>query len=221
LVARILDDIDLHSLESSYIVEASDSSSDNTWAEATGNLPSPEQTAELPLGTTKIRVDDAFEKTMPIEAVPAPGTRDPSIPEGAGADRAKAADEPIDAINLDYNLTDLDATVLHVQMPSMLHEPVGFVERRTSLVDVLKKAIEREPHRGDLRMKLLETYFAAAASNRQGFLELVQNLSRERDSMPAGDWEKIASMGRQIASDSDLFASEAAPTDEEALANCA
>jgi hypothetical protein len=105
-------------------------------------------------------------------------------------------------------------------MPSALHENVGFKERRTSLVDALKSAVEREPHRRDLQMKLLETYYAAAATNRQGFLDIVQKIARERASMNAGEWDKIAWMGRQIASDDDLFAPVAMP-DEENLANCA
>jgi hypothetical protein len=106
-------------------------------------------------------------------------------------------------------------------MPSALHENVGFKERRTSLVDVLKSAVEREPHRQDLRMKLLETYYAAAATNRQGFIDFVQKIAHERASLSEGEWDRIAWMGRQIASDDALFAPLVAQADEEDLANCA
>jgi hypothetical protein len=99
-------------------------------------------------------------------------------------------------------------------MPSILHEKAGFKERRTSLVDVLKVAVGREPNRRDLRMKLLETYYAAAATSRQGFLEIAQSLAGERANMTDGEWGKIAGMGRQIAADNDLFASGTAGTDE-------
>jgi hypothetical protein len=126
-----------------------------------------------------------------------------------------------DATTLDNNLLDLDVKMQHVQMPSALHENVGFKERRTNLVDVLKSAVEREPHRRDLRMKLLETYYAAAATNRQGFLDIVQKIAHERASLNEGEWDKIAWMGRQIALDDDLFAPVAAQPDEEDLANCA
>jgi hypothetical protein len=126
----------------------------------------------------------------------------------------------VDTTKLDYNLVDLDLSAQHVQMPSMLHEHVVVKERRTNLVDVLKMAIEREPDRKDLRMKLLETYYAAAATNRQGFLEVVQNLSRERDRLAEGEWDKIAFMGRQIASDTGMFTSEAEDEDDK-LADCA
>jgi hypothetical protein len=126
----------------------------------------------------------------------------------------------IDVTKLDYNLLDLDLTAQHVQMPSMLHEHVVVRERRTSLVNVLKMAIEREPDRSDLRMKLLETYYAAAAANRQGFIEVVQRLSRDRDRLAEGAWEKIAFMGQQIAADTALFSSVVEAEDDK-LADCA
>jgi len=67
----------------------------------------------------------------------------------------------------------------------------------------------------------VETYYAAAAANRQGFLDAVQKIARERASMTAGEWEKIVRMGRQIASDDDLFAPDATQPDLKNLANCA
>jgi hypothetical protein len=170
----------------------------------------------------KVCVDDPSAETMSVETarivgIPKPTTRGPRAPENAvPANKAGA-----DANKLDYNLLDLDVTVQHVQMPSALDENVGFKERRTSLVDALKSAVEREPHRRDLRMKLLETYYAAAAINRQGFLDIVQKIAHERASLNEGEWDKIAWMGRQIASDDDLFAPIAAQPDEKDLANCA
>jgi pilus assembly protein FimV len=112
----------------------------------------------------------------------------------------------IDPTELDYNLMDLDTTAQHVQMPSVLHEHVVVAERRTNIVDVLRKAIDRDPNRRDLRMKLLEVYYGAAASNRQAFLEVAGKLARERQYLTEGDWQKISMMGRQIASDHALFA---------------
>ena len=128
-------------------------------------------------------------------------------------------DAKVAVTRLDYNLVDLDLTAQHVQMPSVLNEHAVVKERRTNLADVLKLAIEREPDRHDLRMKLLELYYAAAATNRQGFLEVVQKFARERHHLQDGEWDKIAFMGRQIASESPLFAEAAAEDDE--LADCA
>jgi pilus assembly protein FimV len=152
----------------------------------------------------------------------------------AAADESAMADESatimvnaeelhVDTTKLDYNLVDLDLTAQHVQMPSVLHERAVVKERRTNLVDVLKKAVEREPDRRDLRMKLLETYYAAAAANRQAFLEVVQKLARDRDRLGEGEWDKIAFMGKQIAADTALFSSESdsEAEDDNKLADCA
>ena len=127
----------------------------------------------------------------------------------------------VDTTKLDYNFLDLDLTAQHVQMPSVLHERAIVKERRTNLVDVLKKAVEREPERRDLRMKLLETYYAAAASNRQGFLEVAQKLARDRDRLGEGEWDKIAFMGKQIAADTAMFSPDPEAEDDNELADCA
>jgi pilus assembly protein FimV len=127
----------------------------------------------------------------------------------------------LDTTKLDYDLQDLDLTAQHVQMPSVLHERVVAKERRTNLVDVLKRAVEREPDRRDLRMKLLETYYAAAAANRQGFLEVVQKLARDRDRLGEGEWDKIVFMGKQIAADTAWFSSDPEGEDDNVLADCA
>ena len=151
--------------------------------------------------------------------------------ESANSEQSAAAEDSVTAIvgaeelrvdttQLDYNLVDLDLTAQHVHMPSVLHERVVVKERRTNLVDVLKKAVEREPDRSDLRMKLLETYYAAAAANRHAFLEVVQKLARNRDRLDEGEWEKIAHMGKQIAADAALFSSDSEAEDDK-LADCA
>jgi hypothetical protein len=125
----------------------------------------------------------------------------------------------LDPMRLDYNFLDLDLTAQHVQMPSVLNEHAVVRERRTNLADVLKMAIEREPDRHDLRMKLLELYYAAADSNRKAFLDVVQKFARDRDFLHTEHWDKIVSMGRQIAADDPLFIEESAADDD--LANCA
>jgi pilus assembly protein FimV len=189
-------------------------------------------TANLPAATVNLRAEalrqaaqsaamdaeidaDATASVATMSIASAFGDTEPTVEQPSAA-----AALNVDATKLDYNLVDLDLTAQHVQMPSDLHEHVVVKERRTNLVDVLKMAIEREPDRRDLRMKLLETYYAAAATNRQGFLEVVQKLARERDCLGAGEWEKIAFMGKQIASDTGLFA-EAEESEDDKLADCA
>jgi pilus assembly protein FimV len=141
----------------------------------------------------------------------------------AGAPRAEPQDPTVnlrmDPTRLDYNFLDLDLAAQHVQMPSVLNEHAVVKERRTSLADVLKQAIEREPDRHDLRMKLLELYYSAAATNRMAFLEVVQKFARDRDFLQSDQWDKIAYMGRQIASDNPMFIEGAVVDDD--LADCA
>jgi hypothetical protein len=48
---------------------------------------------------------------------------------------------------------------------------------------------------------------------------VVQKFARDRDYLKTDQWDKIAFMGRQIASDNPLFAEELASDDD--LANCA
>jgi pilus assembly protein FimV len=176
--------------------------------------------------------------TVPEVATDATNPMLPMLPASAGRSEITAATGTqtapqdttvslqLDTINLrmsatqlDYNLVDLDLTAQHVQMPSVLNENAVVKERRTNLADVLKVAIEREPDRHDLRMKLLELYYSAAATNRKAFLEVVQKFARDRDYLKTDQWDKIAFMGRQIAADNPLFAEESESDDD--LANCA
>jgi hypothetical protein len=130
----------------------------------------------------------------------------------------RRADPSVNGTVLDYNLLDLDATTQHVHMPSDLLDAPVVKDRRTNIVDVLKMAIERDPERRDLRMKLLETYYSAASTNQRGFLEVVKQLSREPNYLSAADWQKVVMMGRAIAPDDILFADQAKAGD---LADCA
>ncbi|HEV7432644.1 MAG TPA: hypothetical protein VGN77_06340, partial [Steroidobacteraceae bacterium] len=74
------------------------------------------------------------------------------------------------------------------------------------IVDTLMAAIKRDPTRDDLRMKLLETLYAAAATNLRAFKEVARDLSRHPERIKPDEWEQIMAMGRQIAADDALFA---------------
>ena len=194
----MLEGIDIESLEASYLLDSGGEESESAASAADAA-----ETAKLVAVDGAMDSEDPNAATMPVETA-----------------RLPVSEATVETTKLDYNLVDLDSTAHHVQMPSRLHENVGFKERRTSLVDALKLAIEREPNRRDLRMKLLETYYAAAATNRRGFLDLVRKLAAERDASPSDEWDKVVRMGRQIASDSELFAAEASGEDDD-LADCA
>jgi pilus assembly protein FimV len=70
--------------------------------------------------------------------------------------------------------------------------------------DIVRAAIEREPGRRDLQMKLLEVYFVWG--NKDAFIDVARTLARGRDESPASEWDKVAIMGRQIAPEDPLFA---------------
>ncbi len=58
-----------------------------------------------------------------------------------------------------------------------------------------------------LRLKLLEIYFVWG--NKDAFLQTAKGLEATRDRAPAGEWDKIVIMGKQICPDEPLFASTA------------
>ncbi len=70
--------------------------------------------------------------------------------------------------------------------------------------DIVKLAIERDPTRRDLKLKLLEVYFVWG--NKDAFLDVARDLGRTRDQGAAGEWDKVVIMGRQIAGEDPLFA---------------
>jgi len=72
--------------------------------------------------------------------------------------------------------------------------------------DLVKIAIEREPDRRDLKLKLLEIYFVWG--NRDLFLDAARELHSTRDQEAAGEWDKVAIMGRQIAPEDPMFKAE-------------
>jgi Tfp pilus assembly protein FimV len=87
-----------------------------------------------------------------------------------------------------------------------ISEAKPFVERRKNPADVLRQAIDREPQRSDLRLKLLELYYTAAAENRRAFLEATRQLSKDQQLATPEDWARINDMGRTIAPEDELFA---------------
>lgn len=84
------------------------------------------------------------------------------------------------------------------------HMAYGLYDQAADLVRI---ALEREPERRDLRMKLLEIYFVWG--NKDAFLQTAKTLEATRDRAPAGEWDKIVIMGKQICPDEPLFAQSA------------
>jgi pilus assembly protein FimV len=84
------------------------------------------------------------------------------------------------------------------------HMAYGLYDQAADLVRI---ALEREPDRRDLRLKLLEIYFVWG--NKEAFLQTAKGLEATRDRAPAGEWDKIVIMGKQICPDEPLFATSA------------
>ena len=84
------------------------------------------------------------------------------------------------------------------------HMAYGLYDQAADLVRI---ALEREPDRRDLRLKLLEIYFVWG--NKDAFLQTAKSLETTRDRAPAGEWDKIVIMGKQICPDDPMFASVA------------
>jgi pilus assembly protein FimV len=68
--------------------------------------------------------------------------------------------------------------------------------------DILKLAIELDPKRTDLKLKLLEVHFVAGDS--AAFLSAARAL--ERGQFESADWDRLVVMGRQLAPNDPLFA---------------
>ena len=84
------------------------------------------------------------------------------------------------------------------------HMAYGLYDQAADLVRI---ALEREPDRRDLRLKLLEIYFVWG--NKDAFLQTAKGLEATRDRAPAGEWDKIMIMGKQICPDEPMFQSTA------------
>ena len=69
--------------------------------------------------------------------------------------------------------------------------------------DLVRTAIQREPNRRDFKLKLVEVFFVWG--NRDEFLATARELHSSRSQAAAGEWDKIAIMGRQIAPEDPLF----------------
>ena len=110
------------------------------------------------------------------------------------------------AKRLDVSKPDEDTTGTHLVLTGEFNQQAPLVERRRSTADVLRQAIEREPHRSDLRLKLIELYYTAASQNRRAFLDATRRLAGNPLHLSAEDWSRILDMGRMIAPDDELFA---------------
>ncbi|HUQ12425.1 MAG TPA: FimV/HubP family polar landmark protein [Steroidobacteraceae bacterium] len=80
------------------------------------------------------------------------------------------------------------------------HMAYGLYDQAADLVRI---ALQREPQRRDLKLKLLEVFFVWG--NKEEFLKLARDLSESRNEGEPGEWDKIVIMGKQIAPEDSMF----------------
>lgn len=88
------------------------------------------------------------------------------------------------------------------------HMAYGLYDQAADLVQL---AIRREPQRRDLKLKLLEIFFVWG--NKDRFIELARELNATRAQAPAGEWDKVLIMGKQLAPGEPMFAATPATVD--------
>ena len=169
---------------------------------------------------------DAAEAIDPTVSVAVDPTVRLPTPRGSAGETTAVM-----ALHPDFSLDDTAArefaffnpestlNTTHVMLAGDAGEAKPFVERRKNPADVLRQAIEREPERSDLRLKLLELYYTAAAQNRRAFLEGVRQLAKnDKLVASANDWSQIEDMGRAIAPDDELFSNGLSDDNKKAVA---
>jgi pilus assembly protein FimV len=92
------------------------------------------------------------------------------------------------------------------------HMAYGLYDQAADLVQL---AMKREPQRRDLKLKLLEIYFVWG--NKDRFLDLARDLGTTRADAPAGEWDKVLIMGKQIAPGDVLFAGSPSSSSSDSL----
>jgi pilus assembly protein FimV len=132
-------------------------------------------------------------------------TRRPRAALVVGDDGGSAA--PSAHVSADDTLTS--QTVINLDQADPVdeadfHMAYGLYDQAAELVS---KALEAEPGRRDLQLKLLEVYFVWG--NKDAFLTEVRKLHAEIGGGTDADWDKVLIMGKQICPDEPIFAESA------------
>ena len=132
---------------------------------------------------------------------------DDILVEESGTHRAlqETQDIPLTAPNVRTDETISSETAVNLDQGDPLaeadfHMAYGLYDQAADLVRI---AIQREPERRDLKLKLLEVFFVWG--NKEQFTTLARELSDTRHESQQGEWEKIVIMGKQIAPEDALF----------------
>jgi pilus assembly protein FimV len=146
-----------------------------------------ERTAEMPRPPMFQEEDDDDDGDIVVEERPIarPKTEAPRGP--VGHEETISAEAALDLDQADP-LAEAD-----------FHMAYGLYDQA---VDLVRMALQKEPSRNDLKLKLAEIHFVAGDTNQ--FLTVARDLKK---SLGGGaDWDRIVIMGRQLAPDEPMFA---------------
>ncbi|HEX6995578.1 MAG TPA: FimV/HubP family polar landmark protein [Gammaproteobacteria bacterium] len=149
-------------------------------------------------------VDEPAEPTRRLRAVDDASVvvDEDSLTSEAAAAAVAAAQPKSDAEEIEDTLSS--HTVINLDQGDVLaeadfHMAYGLYDQAAELV---QKALESEPDRRDLKLKLLEVYFVWG--NKDAFREAASALRAETQG--GSDWDKVLIMGKQLCPDDPLFA---------------
>lgn len=145
----------------------------------------------------------------------------PGEPQPPAAQESAPVDEPT-AISPDLSILEGEITSTDVELTNRRYDHATARARQSDATDSLKSALrfalEREPDRNDLKVKLLEVYAREVIGGHQVFMDLASALARERGALAEEDWHQAAAICRLVAE------TTAHPLSDEAvdaLLNCA
>lgn len=149
---------------------------------------------------------DSIEDTGRMRAPTAASVPDDILVEESGTHRAlqETQDIPLaPTVRTDETISSETAVNLDQGDPlaeADFHMAYGLYDQAADLVRI---AIQREPQRRDLKLKLLEVFFVWG--NKEQFLATANELGASRAGSDPGEWEKIVIMGKQIAPEDPMF----------------
>jgi pilus assembly protein FimV len=156
-------------------------------------------------GLIKTNLDTNLDGALDFDA-PQTVRREPAQARGFDAPAAAPA-----AASADDTMSS-DSAIRFDQQDALaeadFHMAYGLYDQAADLVKI---AIDREPGRRDLRLKLAEIYFVWG--NKDLFLDAARDMYETRDQAAPGEWDKVLIMGKQIAPEDPMFKGEGGHVD--------
>jgi pilus assembly protein FimV len=175
--------------------------------------PDPEPTMEPLLDPTLEEMltsdlDPDLDPGPELEPTIAPDDGSPSISSSASISRTMTIGKPDEEPAFDDTISSQTLINLEQADPvaeADFHMAYGLYDQAAELVE---KALDADPGRRDLKLKLLEVFFVWG--NKESFLDTAQALRSEIGSGPDSEWDKVVIMGKQICPDNALFSAATA-----------